>query len=85
MLDGLEERGCGDILVEGGGALNFALLDQDLVDDIYLTLCPIVLGGPAPGSFGGRGFLAAAARRLVLVTQRTNAAGEIFLHYRVRR
>jgi len=85
MLEALEARGCREILVEGGGALNFALLDQDLVDDLYLTLCPVVLGGPAPGSFAGRGFLAAAARRLTLVTQRTNAHGEIFLHYRVVR
>lgn len=85
LLAALAARRCDEILVEGGGALNFAFLDQDLVDDIYLTLCPVVLGGPGPGSFAGRGFLAAAARRLHLVSQRTNAHGEIFLHYRVVR
>lgn len=33
------------LLVEGGGELNFALLRAGLVDELHLTLCPLVLGG----------------------------------------
>jgi riboflavin-specific deaminase-like protein len=33
------------LLCEGGGEINAALLRQGLVDEIYLTLCPIIFGG----------------------------------------
>src|SRR5207253_9212391 len=33
------------LLCEGGGELNEALFRNDLVDEIYLTLCPLVFGG----------------------------------------
>jgi 5-amino-6-(5-phosphoribosylamino)uracil reductase len=62
------------------------MLEQNLVDEIFWTLCPVVLGGrEAAGSFTGRGFRADEVCRLELLEQRTNAEGEIFLHYRVRR
>lgn len=85
MLQELRGAGCRHVLVEGGGELNFAMLEQNLVDEIYWTLCPVVLGGrEAPGSFTGRGFASVDVRRLELLEQRTNVQGEIFLHYRVR-
>src|SRR5437763_1723698 len=33
------------ILCEGGGELNMALIRQNLVDEIYVTLCPFIFGG----------------------------------------
>jgi diaminohydroxyphosphoribosylaminopyrimidine deaminase/5-amino-6-(5-phosphoribosylamino)uracil reductase len=49
------------ILVEGGATLNGSLLDQELVDKVYLFFAPKILGGvKAPGMFGGRGISAVA-------------------------
>lgn len=43
------------LLCEGGGELNDALFRAGLVDEVHLTLCPLLLGGraaptPADGS-----------------------------------
>jgi diaminohydroxyphosphoribosylaminopyrimidine deaminase/5-amino-6-(5-phosphoribosylamino)uracil reductase len=43
LLGGLAERGIREVVVEGGGAWNRALLDADLVDRLYVMLLPAVL------------------------------------------
>ena len=85
MIDALRKRRCAEILVEGGGELVCALLEQDQVDELYLTLCPVLLGGPAPSVVGGKGFLAALAPKLELISHHASPAGELFLHYKVTR
>lgn len=53
------------LLCEGGGGLNDALFRAGLVDELHLTICPIIFGGcTAPTIAEGRGFpkLAGAAR-----------------------
>ncbi|MFM8224280.1 MAG: RibD family protein [Planctomycetaceae bacterium] len=53
----LHERGISQLLLEGGGELNFSMLAAGLIDEMYLTLCPLVFGGQAaPGAFSGPGF-----------------------------
>jgi riboflavin-specific deaminase-like protein len=44
----LEERGLSRVLCEGGPHLNGALLGRDLVDELFLTLAPELVGGRAP-------------------------------------
>ncbi len=45
------------VLLEGGGEFNASFLEQDLVNKIHLTLCPIVVGGAeAPTFVEGAGF-----------------------------
>lgn len=61
LLSGLGGRGVRDVAVEGGGVLNRAFLDADLVDRLYVVLMPVVLdsrsvrlfeaGGVAPVRF----------------------------------
>ena len=51
------EHGVRRLLSEGGGQLNAALLEADLVDELHWTQCPLILGGrTAPSPFDGTGF-----------------------------
>jgi len=67
----------------GGGRLAAELLRCDCVHEIFITVCPLILGGiAAPTPVEGEGFLTAAAPRLQLLSHRV-VEGEVFLHYRV--
>ena len=44
------------LLVEAGGDLLFQFLAADAIDEMYLTLCPLVVGGDAPSLADGPGF-----------------------------
>jgi riboflavin-specific deaminase-like protein len=50
FLERLAQRGLRNVLVEGGGRLNRALLDQGLVDRIHLMLFPLHAGGDGEGA-----------------------------------
>jgi len=52
----LGDRGCLDLLVEGGGILLGALFDLRLVDRVQAVVAPIIIGGvDAPVAVAGRG------------------------------
>src|SRR5262245_53529869 len=58
LLDRLAERGVSRLLVEGGGKVNASFFEAGLVDEIRLTLAPVVIGGgEAPTLSDGEGFL----------------------------
>ena len=51
------ERGCREVVCEGGGVLVASFLAARAVDELRLTIVPRVLGGSsAPGVVGGEGF-----------------------------
>jgi diaminohydroxyphosphoribosylaminopyrimidine deaminase / 5-amino-6-(5-phosphoribosylamino)uracil reductase len=53
----LGEREIGSILLEGGGRLNGAMLELQLVDKLLLFFAPKIIGGAgAPASFAFEGF-----------------------------
>jgi riboflavin-specific deaminase-like protein len=54
----LAERGLRDVVVEGGGTLNRALLAAGLVDRLYLMLIPAVLDAGSVNLFEGAGGVA---------------------------
>lgn len=73
------------LLCEGGGGLNAALFRAGLVNELHLTICPLLLGGRhAPTIADGRGVeRVAEACRLTLRAMR-RVGDELFLVYRVR-
>jgi len=57
MLRILAEMGVKKLMIEGGGTVNFELLKEGLVDEIYVTVAPRIFGGiNAPTLVDGEGF-----------------------------
>lgn len=81
-LHQLAVLGIEQLVVSGGGTLIAALLAADLIDEIWLTVCPLILGGSAaPTPVEGEGFLEVQAPRFTLLSAQT-IDQEVFLHYR---
>ncbi len=79
----LKELGLNNLVILGGGELIATCLEQNLIDELWLTICPFILGGKnAPTPVEGIGFLSSQAQKLQLLS--TEKIGqEIFLHYKV--
>ncbi|MCY7389969.1 MAG: dihydrofolate reductase family protein [Leptolyngbyaceae cyanobacterium CAN_BIN12] len=81
----LATLGCDRIAALGGGELIASLLTVDCIDEFWVTICPLILGGrTAPTLVEGAGFLEAIAPRLELIEAQT-INQEVFLHYRIIR
>jgi riboflavin-specific deaminase-like protein len=84
LLARLAGGGVRRIVVEGGGMTYFAFLEAGLVDEIFVTLCPFILGeARGPTLADGVGFGPEPMRLDLLGLERR--ADEIFLHYRCRK
>lgn len=81
-----EEWNVKRLLCEGGGELNQGLFRAGLVDEVYLTVCPVIFGGrEAPTPADGMGILSVEeAARLQLKSLR-RIGHELYLVYRVRK
>jgi 5-amino-6-(5-phosphoribosylamino)uracil reductase len=78
----LTQLGIKRLSILGGGQLVASLLAVDLIDEFWLTICPLILGGTtAPTPVAGEGFLASIAPRLELLSVE-KIEQEVFLHYR---
>ncbi|NER82054.1 MAG: RibD family protein [Leptolyngbya sp. SIO1D8] len=70
------------LVVLGGGTLTSHLIQQKLIDELHLTICPLLLGGKtAPTPFDGLGLKADLALHLKLVETKV-IGNEVFLNYR---
>ena len=87
-IDALQQLAKFDIkglAILGGGKLVASVLAAGLVDELWLTVCPLILGGAdAPTAVEGKGFLADLAPKLELLAVK-QVGQEVFLHYRVDR
>ena len=80
-LNQLRELGLKKLAVLGGGTLISSLLQEDCIDEIWLTICPFLVGGTmAPTPVEGDGFLLTEAKSLQLISVERREQ-EIFLHY----
>ncbi|MFB8789432.1 MAG: RibD family protein [Potamolinea sp.] len=80
----LTKLGIQRLSILGGGELVASLLAADLIDEFWLTVCPLILGGErAPTPVEGEGFLFNSARCLQLLSVET-IEQEVFLHYRLQ-
>ncbi len=84
ILDQLRARGVQTLLIEAGGDLLFQFLAAGAVDEMHVTLLPLVIGGDAPSLADGTGFDLATSRRLRLLSHAAEG-DELFLHYAVTR
>ena len=79
----LSALGLTKLAILGGGELVASLIELNLIDELWLTVCPIILGGcNAPTPVGGRGFLQSAGKKLKLLEVK-QVESEIFLHYQI--
>ncbi|MBW4576116.1 MAG: dihydrofolate reductase family protein [Aphanothece sp. CMT-3BRIN-NPC111] len=81
----MAQLGLKQLSILGGGELVASLLEADLIDEFWLTVCPLILGGAtAPTPVEGAGFLSDQGKRLELLSAQTMEQ-EVFLHYRLQR
>ena len=83
LMAELDERGVRSVLCEGGPTLNSFLFAAGLVDELFLTLNPKVLGGAAALTMvAGRELVEPVELDLVSVAE---AEGELYTRWRVRK
>ena len=77
----LREIGCEKIAILGGGELVSSLLAENLINELWLTISPTLIGGnKAPTPVGGEGLFPFKSLQLIEVKQ---VEQEVFLHYLV--
>lgn len=72
------DHGVGSLLCEGGPALFSAMLADDLVDELFLTVAAVVVGGTELGITTGTALTEMLPLRLVTVLEHE---GNLFLRY----
>jgi riboflavin-specific deaminase-like protein len=83
LMAGLHERGVRSVLCEGGPMLNSFLFAARLVDELFLTMNPKLVGGAAALTIvAGRELVEPVELDLVSVAE---ADGELYTRWRVRR
>lgn len=80
-LAALAERGCGVLLCEGGPGLIRELVAGDLLDELFVTVSPRIVGGAAARMTRGDDLVPPRSLELGAVAEDD---GFLFLRYRVR-
>lgn len=84
LFDQLEKDGVSNVLVEGGGEINWSIIKNNLFDEIIITISPLIIGGKKATSLvGGEGYKTineSVKIKLSRIQKKSN--GEIILHYK---
>jgi riboflavin biosynthesis pyrimidine reductase len=78
VLQTLAQRGLLRVLTEGGPRLHGTFIDADLLDELCLTLAPVLVGGAAPPIATGIGAVHTKMRRAHLLA---DDAGFLYTRY----
>ncbi|MGF1521026.1 MAG: RibD family protein [Leptolyngbyaceae cyanobacterium] len=82
ILQTLQHQGIQKLTVLGGGELVADFMQQNLIDEMHLTVCPLLIGGyTAPTPCDGDGVPVELAPKLQLI-QVKPLGDEVFLQYR---
>ena len=82
LLTILRKRGIKKILVEGGGATNWAFVKENLVDEAIITITPYLVGGmTATTLVDGDGFSTITKSIRLKLKNVTKMKNEVILHY----
>lgn len=80
----LYQLGLHRVAILGGGELVASLLTADLITELWLTICPFLVGGKdAPTIVEGTGFSLRSPQKLRLLSAETMGE-EVFLHYAIK-
>jgi 2,5-diamino-6-(ribosylamino)-4(3H)-pyrimidinone 5'-phosphate reductase len=83
-LETLKQIGVERLMVEGGGTLNFELLQLGLVDEVTVYIAPLIFGGAtAPTLAAGPGLERNKALPMQLVSTEAWEDGGVLLRYRL--
>ncbi|MEX2487265.1 MAG: dihydrofolate reductase family protein [Nitriliruptoraceae bacterium] len=74
----LASRGLGRILCEGGPTLNAALLAADAIDEMFVTIAPVLAGGPSDRIIAGADAVSPRNMSLVSILEHD---GELLVRY----
>ncbi len=84
LFDQLEKEGVSNVLVEGGGEINWSIIKNNLFDEIIITISPLIIGGKKAISLvGGEGYKTineSVKIKLSRIQKKSN--GEIILYYK---
>lgn len=81
----LAKLGIKNLLIEAGGNLIYQFIRANLVDEMYVTLCPKIIGDQqAPSIVTGSGFPKKMMKSLKLMAAET-LGDEVYLHYSVNK
>lgn len=85
LMKKLGELGLDSVLVEGGGQLNFSLLQAGLVQRVYSFVAPKIFGGAAaPSPVGGEGVLEVPDAFSLEQTAARKIGSDVLIEYEVK-
>lgn len=80
----LQKKNVRNLLIEGGGGVNYAALAAGIVDELYLTITPYLSGDVhAPSLVDGPVSLGDPFLRVQLVSLERSQSDELFCHYKI--
>lgn len=83
ILKVLEAKGAQTLMMEGGGHIMNLFLQAQAIHELYLTICPLLLGGKDdPGLVTGTGFRVVEAPRTEVISSEWKGQ-ELYLHLKV--